>query len=1064
MGGSIMKRQGSLSTFVLCLLVACTAGAGAEAATGPARLLKDINETRSYEMNSFPGDFHLFKDFTLFRASTWEAGTEVWRTDGTESGTWLVKDIWPGTSSGALDSSNFQRSPFDPADLAGQALFMANDGVHGWELWKSDGTEAGTAMVKELRPGANGPFDSAGSSISPPLTWTHVEAGGLVYFAADDGVHGFELWRTDGTEAGTFLLMDILPGSQSALVGSSGVAGLVALVGLEVGSNLFFTANDGAHGRELWKTDGTPAGTNLVMDIAPGVTGSLPSAMFDVNGLLLFWAASTPGNYEPWRSDGTDLGTYLVEEIWSGPSGIGPEQMVDLDGIAIFTISQYLFASDGTPNTTGIVRAFSGSFTRLFGALDHRVLMAAEDTQHGLELWATNGSGPGTVLVKDIRPGPDGSSPSQMIAVGGKRFFFADDGVHGRELWVTDGTEAGTQFVFDITPGPDGTFTGLFAADDRCYLFNYQDARLRLWSSDGTQAGTHRVENHEIGDFIAGVAPDGTFLFVGSDDAHGKELWRSDGTESGTALVKDVNPIVRSEPSSPTYLGAVSVPGAGDRMLFKAYDPAHGVELWASDGSPRGTRLLKDIQPGPGSSLPFSAVALGGALYFIANDGAHGDELWRSDGTEAGTTMVADIFPGPLGSVNAGSSVPLGPVALRGTIYLIAEDELHGRELWRSDGTASGTYLVAETAPGRDSLFLGDLVATDSLLFFKALSPSFLVALWKSDGTQDGTAMLKDPAIDGPSSSRFFVAIGGNLFFDARDKDHGFEPWMSDGTEAGTRMLRDIRPGAQSSRRSLYRPKRMGGAIYFAASDGVHGEDLWKTDGTEAGTISAIDLGPGLPSSLIFDMAVSDERLYVSTRTSSSTTYELLKTDGTEAGTVTLKSDFEWPPVELAAVYGGAVFTVEDAPHGNEMWITDGTAQGTRLAQDIVPGPISSRPYDLVKMGSRVFFVADETATGREPWAARTAILLGNPDQAVRDMRGDVVALGLSSGLETSLLAKLDSVARALDRGHSRQALHGMEVFARHVEVLSPKWIPEAAAADLLDFAAETAALIGDAP
>jgi ELWxxDGT repeat protein len=175
---------------------------------------------------------------------------------------------------------------------------------------------------------------------------------------------------------------------------------------------------------------------------------------------------------------------------------------------------------------------------------------------------------------------------------------------------------------------------------------------------------------------------------------------------------------------------------------------------------------------------------------------------------------------------------------------------------------------------------------------------------------------------------------------------------------------------------------------------------------------------------------------------------------------VALKSDFEWLPTEMEGVGGGVVFTVPDADHGYELWSTDGTSQGTRLAQDIVPGPDSSYPQDIVRVGSRVVFLADETATGREPWGARTAILLGSFDQAVRDLRGDVAALGLSDGLTTSLLVKLDSVAKALERGRRSEALHGLEVFSRHLETLTPKWISPETAADLRDFATEIGGLL----
>src|SRR5262249_3083592 len=141
-------------------------------------------------------------------------------------------------------------------------------GVHEWELWRTDGTEAGTVMVRDIR---GGPFSSFVDDDG--LVWKHAELDGIMYFLANDAAHGFEVWRTDGTEAGTFLLKDICPGSP----GSFGSGDSFEFFnGVGVAGSFFFAANDGVHGFELWKTDGTTAGTSLFKDIDPGPDGSYP--------------------------------------------------------------------------------------------------------------------------------------------------------------------------------------------------------------------------------------------------------------------------------------------------------------------------------------------------------------------------------------------------------------------------------------------------------------------------------------------------------------------------------------------------------------------------------------------------------------------------------------------------------------------------------------------------------------------------------------------------------------------------------------------------------------------
>lgn len=414
-----------------------------------------------------------------------------------------------------------------------------------------------------------------------PLTF-QATLGRSIYFTADDGEHGLELWKTDGTAEGTRLVEDIAPGSSPSYPGGF----------IEVGGVLYFSADDGVHGRELWRSDGTHRGTRLVEDINPGLAGSMQfSAPLKLGSdRLIFFADDGEHGREPWVSDGTHRGTRLVEDIMPGPMGSEPVSAVPLSDTEIFFV--------------------------------------ADDGVHGREAWKSDGTHHGTVLIEDIHPGPLGSEPSDPADVQGVLYFSADDGVHSRELWRSDGTHRGTRLVKDINPGPEGS------------LPNQQV----------------RVGNK--------------LFFFADDGVHGVEPWVSNGRASGTRILGDFNPAPVVYPG-PSF-------SAGDRAYFFLPTPQYGMELWVSDGSPAGTHILKDINPGPAGAFagdPNTPAIIEGGILTDAGDGVHGRELWWSNGTTEGT-MMADINPGP------NWSYPYGFARSGPWIYFSADDGVHGRELW----------------------------------------------------------------------------------------------------------------------------------------------------------------------------------------------------------------------------------------------------------------------------------------------------------------------------------------------------------------------------------------------
>ncbi len=353
--------------------------------------------------------------FLLLAANDGASGIELWKTDGTAAGTALVKDINTTATLHSFPGEGGTLFPSEFIFLNGAWFFSADDGVTGPELWKSDGTEAGTVRVKDINP-------SPGAGSSPRGLTVFNNA---LYFSASDGSTGVELWKTDGTEGGTVRVKDIAPG-----VGSIG--GILEPLssspsGFTVFNNaLYFSADDGATGIELWKTDGTEGGTVRVKDINPGPGGSDPFRFTEFGSALYFSADDGVTGPELWKTDGTEGGTVRVKDINPGTEG------------------NTVLVMDINPSTGSLVSELT-----VFGAA---LYFSADDGVSGPELWKTDGTN--TMQVKDINTAPGaGSAPNALTVFNNALYFSANDGVTGRELWKTDGTDMGTMQVKDLCPG-----------------------------------------------------------------------------------------------------------------------------------------------------------------------------------------------------------------------------------------------------------------------------------------------------------------------------------------------------------------------------------------------------------------------------------------------------------------------------------------------------------------------------------------------------------------------------------------------------------------------------------
>ncbi|WP_375771501.1 hypothetical protein NR798_11530 [Archangium gephyra] len=421
----------------------------------------------------------------------------------------------------------------------------------------------------------------------------------------------------------------------------------------------------------------------------------------------------------------------------------------------------------------------------------------------------------------------------------------------------------------------------------------------------------------------------GKLYFAANFEDGRRGLWRSDGSAAGTSPVKEF-------PAPPSPASAVPVSEltrVDTRLFFVAGDEAHGGELWVSDGSSGGTRLVKDITPGRGDSLAYNLTAVGKTLVFFrfvpgTGDAPGSTELWRSDGTAAGTVRVRDMGPD--------SSLIYSQVLVGGSLFFVFTDPEHGSELWKTDGTEAGTALVRDLRPGPDSSNPFYLRAVGRYVFFITQASDGLSQLWRTDGSGSGTVLVEafPPGLD-TSNPRLLGVVGGRCLYLTLTNfaDHRLYLYRLRVDEAGGVSKRLVS--------ALPNP--------FA---GEPDADPYITTFTVAG------------SRLFFGLAIS-------TSGPAPRDVQLWVTDGTGAGTKLLHR-----PLSLSDEFETQLYTLDDRilfsgigqGTGLEPWVSDGTVEGTRMLQDLSPGPGSSYPSGFTRVGTSVYFVAQDPAHGSELW------------------------------------------------------------------------------------------------
>ncbi len=895
-----MQRRRALVTVLTWLM----ATAGPVRADGPAFLVKDINTTQAVrepvedEPSSNPHDFTVLDGVVYFvAADVFDSygegpnGVELWRSDGTPGGTALVKDIWPGPGSS---------QPTGLQVFAGALYFLGSDGDRGVSLWRSDGSAIGTERV-----GTTGLDGNPAGLVRLGSDW-------LALISDQDGT---ALWRIDG-DSGAF--------ERVALVSPIPNRPQPSDVRLTAGERVaYFVISDERHGIELWHSDGTAAGTAVVADINPGPSASWPHDLLVQGDSVLFAADDGVHGEALWRAD--ERGATLVADVAPGDQHAFLVGLTSLDGTVIFAATDSssetaaLWRTDGTADGTQRIAAIPPVIDPARPFIPFGGMLYFGAGAKTAELWRTDGTAAGTARVRRFAS-PRNYYIVPTLADAGDHLMFLLGTNSGVELWRSDGSASGTlrlrtfAWITDRFGGPfEGAVTG-----DGTFVFGADDGSgVEPWRSDGTAEGTAQLAeispgatdlfNEYDGLYQSFTDLAGTLAFLADDRQGSGYLWKSDGTESGTVSVADVVP-------APNFLPRLLA--VGQRLYFMAASPEAGQELWELPALGEPPRLLADIYPGPFGSLPTLLGNLDGELIIAADDGVHGTELWAP----YGDGLVADIAPGP------DSSWPSEPVLLNGRLYFLA-----ARALWRTDGTAEGTERIAGVHAGTDAKMIG---GADRLAILT--SNAGTAELWYSDGSPAGTAQVGlfdlPPAQDDlydVAWPRLLAFEGRTLLFNASDPAHGVELWRSDGTAAGTALLADINPGPASSTPEAAASR--GDTVLLFADDGANGLEPWISNGSAAGTMLVADV---------------------------------------QAGPLGSRTRNDEPPTVIGNLF---LFAASDGAHGLELWRSDATAARTVPVQDIAPDTRSSSPSHFTQSGAHLFFTANDNQHSRELWAVPLA-------------------------------------------------------------------------------------------
>ena len=640
---------------------------------------------------------------------------EPWVSDGTEAGTFMLKDIYSG------DSGSYPKNLtlFDD-----KIFFTATSDNEGTEVWSTDGTTAGTKILID--------YNTNGNSGATMLT---VAAGSLWYRAESTGGTD-DLVKSDGTTSGTAAYESDIGVSYDMTefhgklyyFGSSGklsytdgssITQLVSVINgskLTPGDNVLYLLAQGASNTTLHKTDGVT--TDLLTEIldANSGTASNINKMATVGDKLFFTMYTNTYGEELYAADGSTFA--LVKDIAEGPA-----------------------YSDIRDMTT----------------LNNKLYFSAQTNEQGRGLWVSDGTTAGTNILKNINEGAYSPSVDNITAIDNKLYFSAINADENDEIWVSDGTEAGTEMYVDTNTLPNSGM-GMYEFNIRIgerFVFGLDE---KLWVTDGTAEGTQSIgDASESIDIYINM---GDYAVILLEDEAESRLLRTDGTADGTSVIETFEEI------SEDYMVRT-----GDKFIFYG-NKADGdpYAIYVSDGTADSAEVLLDSE-GDEITTPQTIISTGEKAFIktYTNEGSdYTYKLYSTDGTPQGTKIIEEKVTTDYNIKYFSHIIPVGDLA-----YYINDINADGHELWSSDGTVNGSVFLKTLSEDTENFYVNEMLDVDGTLYFIYRDSNYTDYLWKSDGTSAGTVLVKDfYATRGGYPKIYILPMGvvdDNFYFMMRD-------------------------------------------------------------------------------------------------------------------------------------------------------------------------------------------------------------------------------------------------------------------------------------------------------